>query len=48
MCRLKQDMYAAANNKKELADQLQEQCSLNHTANSTITKLRQQLEEESM
>jgi predicted DNA-binding protein YlxM (UPF0122 family) len=45
---MKQELYAAANNRKELADQLQEQCSLNHTANSTITKLRQQLEEESM
>jgi hypothetical protein len=48
LCRLRQDLYAAANNKKELADQLQEQCSLNHTANTTITKLRQQLDEEAM
>lgn len=46
MCRLKQDLYAAANNKQQLSEQLQEQLSLNNAANTTISTLRQQLNDE--
>lgn len=47
MCRLKQDLYAAANAKQLLAGQLQEQCDQTQAANAAITKLKQQLEAES-
>lgn len=44
--RLKQELYAVANVKQSLTEQLQQQYDQVQSANATVVKLKQQLEDE--